>query len=284
MTIAPWDPRLHPRDVRGRFRSVVPGLFDLDPPGEFVYHVADDEVLDSISIEGLEPRVTSMVNEADYPGVYFWSDVRDARSWQRKGQSVLRVRKSDLELEPDLSGSSLDIEGKAFRSRAGVPANIIDTEEMSGGSYANTLLNMLWGHGEGEPGPEILDEPDPISRFKWIGDDPYWLERLGNPETIEAARWLRDRRMQREGPRTSVVEGDFDTLNRLQDEVDKWPRLSPEKGGASPRVYGLEALMQSVSEVITARGPDGKLVGVGTFEERGDMLEGGTFAALPEPG
>lgn len=89
-------------------------------------------------------------------------------------------------------------------------------------------------------------------------------------------------------------------LNGLLDEVDKWPRVEPETGGASPRFYGANAVMDAMTDpslaVITAR-KDGRLVGVGNYAgpkttvpelnagivkhvPHEPFLYGGTFAAI----
>lgn len=120
-------------------------IFAPDPDGKYVYHVVSNDNLESVRATGLTPHVTQMQNEAKYPAVYFWTDIRDAYSWAKANKStVIRVERAKLKnVSKDESGSDLDIEGEAIRTTNGIAPGDLEIEMAAGSKYGRALYDMF---------------------------------------------------------------------------------------------------------------------------------------------
>lgn len=98
----------------------------------------------------------------------------------------------------------------------------------------------------------------------WV--EPY--ERAGGARV--GGYWRRSRQGRWSHLFAVIPTSDWDGINALLDEVNKWPQAAPEEGGASPRIYALEAIsgVAGVKDdrlsVIAVRNAEEDLVGVGT--------------------
>ncbi len=191
------------------------GRFDEDEPGKYLYHVANDDKLSSIRKSGLRPSRTSMVNDADYPAVYFFDTPAAARSWQRGEDTIVRVPREGLELEPDKYGDSLVAGlGRSYRTRKAIPANHIEIEGGVGGHQAAQRaddLNLRLESAEpGEPGAAGLGD-DVAAEAGIVG------ERLasGLPGYREAALQLESNTIPMEFLRELVANPDLSHYEKL---------------------------------------------------------------------